>query len=776
MNDKYYGSLLGPSFNYFCLRLEQYIELLDDGDTTFLFCTRAGYSIFEIYKSYLEAKGRDVPESCKVFYISRMLASKVGLVNGSKKAEVIIKNEYQFNNASEFIRGIFSSSPNSVELLKDVNFDAVDEQGALAYIEDFLDGKDYCNFIRYYLNAVESVFSDYLEHITNGKNKVVLIDSGWQSTIHNLLQDSYKKYQFSSLLFGRIFSPSSDFSNASTIHGVVFEKDIESKFNKFDSKMRNAVFLLHRHIVEDILEPKFRSIEEVQYSQDGFRPTLVEFTENADYLKSEFIAVLNYVKKYATESLCDSISKYESSLRNIYDAVVHPTEIDLQILGGVSRSIDFGKPGEVSVLIKPEDRFEGDSKARRISDAIWTFGQIAVEHKDKNTIKELQVQYIKSEELVLNNDRSEELPLVAIITRTKNRPILLKRAAKSVANQSYNNYVWVVVNDGGNESEVVKCILESSVSLRKVRLVSNPVSLGMEAASNRGINSIESDYIVIHDDDDSWEPEFLKETVSFIKTKPPGVFEGVISDTTYVSEEIRDDKVIIHDKRPYNPWVSAVHLAEMAHGNFFAPIAFLFSRRMYDQVGGFDEDLPVLGDWDFNLRFLANSNIGVVKKALANYHHRDVNIESSSQYSNSVIGGISKHQEYEPVVRNKYIRNTSGVYQQLSALMSISYAGTSLRHSILQVMEQIQVHLPNKFNERTAFEKEVHRQELQKLASKLIHSADRDSISQYFDEKFYLELHSDVAEAIKSNVISSAFEHFINFGISEGREFRLGLK
>lgn len=37
---------------------------------------------------------------------------------------------------------------------------------------------------------------------------------------------------------------------------------------------------------------------------------------------------------------------------------------------------------------------------------------------------------------------------VGIITRTKNRPLLLRRAIQSVANQTYKNYVHIIVNDG----------------------------------------------------------------------------------------------------------------------------------------------------------------------------------------------------------------------------------------------------------------------------------------------------------------------------------------
>ena len=43
---------------------------------------------------------------------------------------------------------------------------------------------------------------------------------------------------------------------------------------------------------------------------------------------------------------------------------------------------------------------------------------------------------------------------VAVITRTKDRPILLRRAIESVLRQSFGEWVHVIINDGGNPSTV----------------------------------------------------------------------------------------------------------------------------------------------------------------------------------------------------------------------------------------------------------------------------------------------------------------------------------
>ncbi|MGR9051111.1 MAG: glycosyltransferase family 2 protein [Gammaproteobacteria bacterium] len=101
-------------------------------------------------------------------------------------------------------------------------------------------------------------------------------------------------------------------------------------------------------------------------------------------------------------------------------------------------------------------------------------------------------------------------PIVAIITRTKNRNILLRRAIESVLGQHFRNWLMVIVNDGGDAEAVDRLVAEYESQFRgRSKVIHNPNSLGMEAASNVGIKNSDSRYLVIHDDDDSWHPAFL---------------------------------------------------------------------------------------------------------------------------------------------------------------------------------------------------------------------------------------------------------------------------
>ena len=458
----------------------------------------------------------------------------------------------------------------------------------------------------------------------------------------------------------------------------------------------------------------------------------------------------------------------------------------------------------VPVLRNPR-KDEPEKKDRRIREALWPEGQAALEY-DGAIALDLQMRMngllddaawfdpsagAKKEILtVALSDPAH--PKVAIITRTKNRPLLLKRAAASVIGQTYPDYVWVVVNDGGDEAAVCTIIEECAVDRRRVLLVSNPQSLGMEAASNAGIRACCSEFIVIHDDDDSWAPQFLEKTIAFL-SGPRGVrYGGAITQSLYVSEEVQGDTVIEHGRWPYQDWVRNVQIAEMACGNFFPPIAFVFRRAVWEKVGGYNESMPVLGDWFFNMEFLLQADIGVLTEPLAFYHHRDRGDTRSGLYSNSVIGGMSKHEEFAAVARNEFLRRHA---DKTNAALSVvfGYIAGDIRGRIDRrrgggVHEEIhdgRIDLYWTIGQINRFlvERKWMFWKNRTLPSPFGSNADWDQVQTAlrkfeitipppsdFDENAYLLNNPDVAKSAKGGEIPSGYMHYLLYGRTEGRQ------
>lgn len=248
---------------------------------------------------------------------------------------------------------------------------------------------------------------------------------------------------------------------------------------------------------------------------------------------------------------------------------------------------------------------------------------------------------------------------VAIITRTKNRPRLLRRALEDILKQTYSDWTLVVVNDGGERPEVDAAVSAFGDRLAgRVLVLHEEESLGMEAASNRGIRAADSEFVVVHDDDDEWAPEFLATTVAHLDAHPGD--GGVSVETEIVFERLTSTGREVEERVIFEPQLHAITLVDQLHYNRFVPISFLFRRSVYDELGGFDESLPVVGDWEFHLRFLIHHHIGYIKgRPLAFWNQRR---EARDAEANSVIAGNVDHHVYSLKVRDRLVREHAAQY------------------------------------------------------------------------------------------------------------------
>jgi glycosyltransferase involved in cell wall biosynthesis len=790
--------IFSPVIHKWISNLHQFICYYNDGDTQFLFNARAGVRIRHLYSLFLEGRGLSMDDSFSMFWASRLSVAKGTFARQPARSVELIRREYEYAPLSDLIAGVLRNNP---EMLNRINFS--DKSLALlgAQFPQWLSsGAAPARILQSYFRDSSAAMDDYVAKLMGNRRRAVLIDSGWQGTAQTLLADSFPQYSWKGLYFGRSFLPGHQAERGRDIIGLLFENDY------YDPQQPESAFIRHRHLIESLLEPNAPSIEEIP---SGKFLSLVQpaidsnIADEPDIAKDfHYARAVAYFQCHAGLSDVEILMRYQDAMPKLARIIVHPSAIEAAALLSKERSADFGKELLVPVLLSPSEVDHGLSRQQRIKDALWQEGQIALEYKgDTRSAFEQQAEValtghpeqhsappdtLPSQRSI--NDVHLVKPIVAIITRTKNRPILLKRAAESVAQQTYSDYVWVVVNDGGDPGAVHNVIEQSAVDRRKVVVVNNPISVGMEAASNIGIRAAVSDYIVIHDDDDSWNPDFLKKTLGFLEGKHGLRYSGVITRCEYVSEEIAGDTVIEHGRYPYMEWVRNVHLAEMACGNIFAPISFLYRRRLFDEVGGYNETLPVLGDWYFNLEFLLRADIGVLPEKLAYYHHRDRGGHASS-YSNSVIGGISKHEEFLSVASNEFVRRNSVKFPGALAILvgfgvrasrwgfeqlKLHPRGTD--HSAQDVEDkywcaaQFNLTAARHFWSRLTGTKVIDpAQSWEEILGKISRQRSRLPAPPDFDESMYLRLNADVANAVLQKKVPNAYYHYIVFGRREGR-------
>jgi glycosyltransferase involved in cell wall biosynthesis len=252
----------------------------------------------------------------------------------------------------------------------------------------------------------------------------------------------------------------------------------------------------------------------------------------------------------------------------------------------------------------------------------------------------------------VNNERGPVA--VAVVVRTKNRPVFLARALANIFDQTWQDLHVVVVNDGGDK-EPVDAVVQALDKRNRSRLtvLHHDTNQGMEAASNAGVGASDSTYLAIHDDDDLWAPEFLARTVGYLDDTSHRSDGGVMVRTELRFETVRDGRVDLDRLEPFWPDMRSITLADMLATNRAVPISFLYRRGMHQSIGLHNEELPVVGDWDFHLRFLLHSTIGFIDEPLAQWSQRPKN---DGELGNSVFEQLDDHDRYDAMLRDAYLR------------------------------------------------------------------------------------------------------------------------
>lgn len=245
-------------------------------------------------------------------------------------------------------------------------------------------------------------------------------------------------------------------------------------------------------------------------------------------------------------------------------------------------------------------------------------------------------------------------PVVTIVTRTKDRAILLDRAIKDCSAQTFTDFELVIVNDGGDSAEVDALLDKHSSALKgRARAIHNADSMGMEYASNLAIESSTGKYICIHDDDDTWDPTFLERCVNYLEKHPD--HGGVAVRTEIVLEKIQGLKVIELGRLKAWPTIKQFSLSELMSANIAVPISCMYPRAVIEELGGFRADLPVVGDWEFHIRLAVKYDVGFLDgKPLAYWHQRR---SQRGSMGNSVFDAAEKHRYFDLKVRDEYLRD-----------------------------------------------------------------------------------------------------------------------
>ena len=183
-------------------------------------------------------------------------------------------------------------------------------------------------------------------------------------------------------------------------------------------------------------------------------------------------------------------------------------------------------------------------------------------------------------------------PSVSVVIPSHNRAQLVMRALDSVRSQTYPADEILVVDDGSEDDTLKRIRLEQ----QDVHVLEQPHS-GVSAARNLGIREATGDWIAFLDSDDEWMPQKLEKQLAALAKTPNLAF--CHTDEIWIRNGRRVNPMKKHRKYGGNIFEQCLPLCVIS------PSSTILHRRLFEEVGLFDESLPACEDYDLWLRITA---------------------------------------------------------------------------------------------------------------------------------------------------------------------------
>jgi len=210
---------------------------------------------------------------------------------------------------------------------------------------------------------------------------------------------------------------------------------------------------------------------------------------------------------------------------------------------------------------------------------------------------------------------------VSIVIPCYNHGPMLCEALASVEEVRNENLLEVIiVDDGSSDPDTLRILRD--VAEAGYRVVSQP-NRRVSAARNTGIRLAKGEFILPLDSDNRLRDVYLKEGVSLLNENPN---IGVLyADAEWFGEQT-------------GRWqVQEFDLLSLLRMNFI-DVCALYRRTLWEEVGGYDEEMPWMGveDWDFWLRVAAHGGTFVHLSKIG----FDYRVRADSQFVKEAIQDV----------------------------------------------------------------------------------------------------------------------------------------
>lgn len=231
--------------------------------------------------------------------------------------------------------------------------------------------------------------------------------------------------------------------------------------------------------------------------------------------------------------------------------------------------------------------------------------------------------------LTLNSLANQD-EMVTVIVPVYNRIDTVKSSIESVLNQSYTNFELIIIDDGSDDGS--KELLET-IKDERITILHNATRKGVSTARNMGLELAKGKYVAYLDSDNLWDSRYLAAMIGAFKKLPD-------ADVVYSGQYLFRG----NEKNPYAVRFGSFNRSLLKNRNYIDINSLCHKKELTDDIGGFDETLVRLVDYDLILRMAENAQIYSVPVILSHYYYDN---------ANNTITNIPGYVHYLEIVREK---------------------------------------------------------------------------------------------------------------------------
>jgi glycosyltransferase involved in cell wall biosynthesis len=200
-------------------------------------------------------------------------------------------------------------------------------------------------------------------------------------------------------------------------------------------------------------------------------------------------------------------------------------------------------------------------------------------------------------------------PTVSVVTPSFNQGDYIESTIRSVITQDYPNVEYLVMDSASTDGTLDVLRKFAAECPQRMRFVSEK-DRGQSHALNKAIAQTRGEIIGWLNSDDTYEPGAISTAVEFLQQHPD--VDLVYGDANFTDARDRVLARCAHIE-PFN-WHRFVHYTD-----FIVQPAAFFTRKAIDAVGGLDESLNYVMDYELFLKIASRFKVAYLPRVMANY-------------------------------------------------------------------------------------------------------------------------------------------------------------